>query len=118
MQALALVDAALIAQWNETYGDNQVTKISLENPVNDKVIVCGFEPFKESKYEGKGIILLSEKTRFALNVQKSGQITIKPIIGNSEAAPAESNELNKKEGTIVIILSRDCPRRNIPLILR
>ena len=89
---IALVDTALIAQWNETYGEKEVTKVSLENPVAKKVVVCQFKPFKESKYEGKGLLLLSEKTQAALNTKRGAQILVKPIIGQQKSETADSNE--------------------------
>ncbi len=102
---VALIDSALIGQWNETYGDNQVTKVQLENPINDKSLICKFKPFKESKYEGKEIIQLSEKTQLELKVEKGGQIVVKPFIDQEEDEmpdSVESDESTTKVDTSTI----------------
>jgi hypothetical protein len=98
---VALIDNALIGQWNEIYGDNQITKVSLENPINAKSLICQFKSFKESKYEGKGVIQLSEKTQLALKVERGAQIVVKPVIGQSEGETpdlAESEESTTEAG--------------------
>lgn len=94
---LTLIDGALIAQWNETFGDGQVTKVSLENPIMGKSLITNFEALKSSKYEGKGIVQLSEKSRLALNVRSGSQILLKPIIGESEEATLELDEYTQQE---------------------
>ncbi len=85
--SLTLIDTALIAQWNEVFGERKVCKVSIENPVMGKSLITNYEAFKESKYEGKNIVQLSEKTRLALNVTRGAQILLKPIIGQAEETP-------------------------------
>ena len=119
--ALALIDTALIAQWNETFGDQKVNKISLENPVMGKSLICSFEAFKESKYEGKGIVQLSEKTRLALNIRKGDQILIKPIIGQPDEAKPALNQSHQQleRSALVRLLNRTCRlKHGTRLILR
>ena len=100
-----MVDTALIAQWNETFGDGQVAKVSLKNPVTGKSVVCEFKPFKESKFEGKGIVQLSDKTQAALDAKKGSQILLKPVTEDTKIEPSFSkksdsiNLRNQNQGT-------------------
>ena len=111
---LALIDTALIAQWNETFGDKKVNKISLENPVMGKSLICSFEAFKESKYEGKGIVQLSEKTRLALSIRKGDQILVKPIIGQPEEAKPALNQSHQQLEKAPV----QTPKPNLPVKTR
>jgi hypothetical protein len=122
--SIALIDTALIAQWNETYGDNQVTKVSLENSAAEKILECQFKPFKESKYEGRGLLLLSEKNQTALDVKKGEQILIKPIIGQTKnetltfkEAPAAIKKTGPAvpESVSVLRYEKSSPSPNVPV---
>ncbi len=84
----ALVDIAQIAQWTETFGDKRISKITVHNLQTGKTVNCTFKPIKESKFEGKGIIQIPEKTQFALRVKKGERVSIEPILENQDAAPS------------------------------
>ncbi len=92
---IVLLDTALIAQWNETFGNDQITKISVENPLTHKCVVCQFKPFKESKFEGKGIVQLSDKIQTELGIKKGAKILIKPISDPTEIETSTSNQPDK-----------------------
>ena len=95
---LVRIDSALIAQWMELYGKRNITEIIIEDPETGKTIRCGFKPIKDSKLEGKGVILMPEKIQVALGIQKGAQVTIKPEMGNldSNADMDESESANEE----------------------
>ena len=99
---LVRIDSALIAQWIELYGKRHIAEIIIEDPETGKTMRCGFKPFKDSKLEGKGIILMPEKIQLALGVQKGAQVTIKPEMGNhdSNANMYESEPTNKETNSL------------------
>ena len=77
---VAQVDGALIAQWAELFGDKPIKEITVENTVTGKRMRCKFKPIKEQKYEGKGIVMISQKIQQTLQTQKGALVTIRPII--------------------------------------
>jgi hypothetical protein len=96
----ANLDAALIAQWEETYGDEQpITQVTLENPDSGKTLSIPFKAFRESKYEGKGLVLLSDKLQTALRVQRGAKILVKPIIGDKGRSPETEADMKKPQQT-------------------
>jgi hypothetical protein len=90
----AHVDPALVAQWKEIYGDQPITRVILENKAFKRSLTCPFKAFRESRYEGKGLVLLSENLRNSLRVQKGAKILIKPKLGNLQPSSIVEEELD------------------------
>jgi len=98
----AHIDPALVAQWREIYGDQPITRVILENTAFKRSLTCPFKAFRESRYEGKGLVLLSENLRNSLRVQKGAKILIKPKLGNQQPSSIVEDELKApKEETAV-----------------
>jgi len=94
----AYVDRALIVQWAEMYGDQPINKIILDAS-NGKTVQCKFRPFRETKYENRGLVQLSEKIQNSLHIQKGNKVLITPILEDQEdeaAVPIEKIEKTKK----------------------
>ena len=89
----AYIDRALIVQWAEIYGDDQqIKKIILEDTSSGKITQCKFRPFRDTKYENKGIIQLSEKIQTALNIKKGSHVLVKPVLETKEDPETVSSE--------------------------
>ena len=86
------IDRALIAQWNELYGDNKIEEAMIEETTTGKSLRCKIQLIKESKYEAKGLIQMSEGAQRALKIQKGAQVLVKPVIKNQEDTDAASDE--------------------------
>lgn len=74
------VDSAIISRWNEMFGDKKINEVTIEDTVTGKQLRCKFKPFKETKYEGKGVIQMSDKVQQALHTKKGALVKVKPII--------------------------------------
>ena len=74
------VDSAIIGRWNEMFGDKKIEEVTIEDTVTGKQLRCKFKPFKESKFEGKGVIQMSEKIQQALHTKKGALVKVKPIV--------------------------------------
>jgi hypothetical protein len=70
----------LIGQWREFCGDKKIEEIIIEDTTNGKRARLKFKPIQESKYEGKGIVQLSEKTQNELQTKKGTLVLVRPII--------------------------------------
>jgi len=75
----AYIDRALIVEWAEMYGEMPIKQIILEAPSTGKTIQCKFRPFREAKYENKGIVQISAKIQTALRIRKNSTLLIKPV---------------------------------------
>jgi hypothetical protein len=106
----AYIDSALIVQWAEVYGDKHITKITLEAPSTGKSMQCKFRPFKDTKYENKGIVQLPEKIQAALRIQKGIQILIKPLLEGQEETPAVTSETSDEPQEVVQTSKPEVPR--------
>ena len=94
----AYIDVALIVEWTEKYGDKPIEAIILEAPSTGKTIQCKFRPFREKKYENKGLIQLSEKIQTNLNIRKGSKVLVKPLLENPQdldATPKDKHETIK-----------------------
>lgn len=74
------VDSAIIGRWNEMFGDKKIEEVTIEDTVTGKQLRCKFKAFKESKFEGKGVIQMSEKVQQALRTKKGALVKVKPIV--------------------------------------
>ncbi len=74
------VDSAIIGRWNEMFGDKKIEEVTIEDTVTGKQLRCKFKPFKESKFEGKGVIQMSEKIQQELHTKKGALVKVKPIV--------------------------------------
>ena len=86
------IDRALIGQWNELYGDNKIEEAIIEETTTGKSLRCKFTPIKESKYEDKGVIQISENVQRKLKIQKGAQVLVKPVIKNQNEIESASDE--------------------------
>jgi hypothetical protein len=95
---VAFIDSALISEWMETFGNMHITQVKIQAPDTGKSLVCAFKPFLESKYDGKGIIQLSEKTQLALNLHRGAHILIEPLTEseNTSQSLVETNQPSKE----------------------
>ncbi|HLN44638.1 MAG TPA: hypothetical protein VK209_02925, partial [Candidatus Sulfotelmatobacter sp.] len=73
------IDSLLVHQWQELYGDKEISEVELET-LNGKTMHCKFKIIKDSKQEGKGTIQLPPKIQRTLNISKGELITLKPVI--------------------------------------
>ena len=89
---IAYVDCALMVQWKEEYGPKPIKHVNLEAPSTGKSYQCKFRPFKDSKYENKGIIQLPEKIQTALRVTKGTIVLVKPIFETPTLEPTETTQ--------------------------
>ena len=89
---VALIENSLITQWSQTYGHERIKLVTLTNPSTGKNVHCYFRPIKDSKYEGKGVVQLSEKLQNSIDVKKGAQVILKPVIDDIEA----TNPITKK----------------------
>jgi len=91
---IAYVDSALLVQWKETYGTKLIKQISIEAPSTRKSMQCKFRPFKDTKYENKGIVQLPEKIQTDLRIVRGTLVLIKPVF---EAKTQESESTSQDE---------------------
>jgi hypothetical protein len=73
------VDRALIGQWSEFYGDKKIKEAIVESVTTKKKQQCPFEPIKDSKFEGIGVVQLSEKLKTNLAIKRGDKVTIIPV---------------------------------------
>ncbi|MBT0159869.1 hypothetical protein G4O51_07780 [Candidatus Bathyarchaeota archaeon A05DMB-2] len=73
------IDNALIAQWNDLYGDKEIEEVDIE-ALNGKTTRCKFKNIKDSKYQGKGIIQIPEKLQITLEATKGELVMVKPVV--------------------------------------
>lgn len=73
------IDNALIAQWNDLYGDKEIEEVDIE-ALNGKTTRCKFKNIKDSKYQGKGIIQIPEKLQIILEATKGELVMVKPVV--------------------------------------
>ena len=91
---IAYVDTALLVQWKETFGNKLIKKVSLEAPSTGRMTQCKFRPFKDTKYENKGIVQLPDKLQSDLRVARGTLVLIKPVFENK---PQESTSPSQEE---------------------
>jgi hypothetical protein len=77
---VALIDRSLIDQWNELCGEKKIEEVIVEDTTNGKRARLRFKPIQDSKYEGKGVVQLSNKTQTELQTKKGTLILVRPII--------------------------------------
>ncbi len=106
----AYVDRALIVEWAETYGDWPIKYILLEVPSTGKTTQCKFRPFKDTKYENKGVVQISAKIQTALHIQKDSKILIKPVLEVQEDLDRASAEKTGSSFTSIEPSESDLPR--------
>jgi hypothetical protein len=73
------IEKAVIAEWKKLYPKKKIEKVDAET-LNGKTTRCKFQPLKDSKHEGKGIIQIPEKIQQTLQAKKGGLVMIKPVI--------------------------------------
>ena len=78
------IDRAAIASWKEQFGDKDIKEVSLEETRTGKKIRCKFQPIKDAKLEGKGILQIPEKIQQALQTKKGALVIVKPIVEEEE----------------------------------
>jgi len=74
------IDNGLLAQWYEMFGSENIAKVKLESPVTGKQAICKFAPFKDSKYDNKGIIQVPKKIQDELVTHKGAHVLVTPIV--------------------------------------
>lgn len=74
------LDRALIGEWRERYGANSVEEVIVTGVDAKKQVRCRFEGIKNSKFDGLGIIQISNRVQAKLGVKKGSTVTVKPVI--------------------------------------
>jgi len=73
-------DEALVERWEEFYGLQKIEEVIINNVFLGKSVCCKFKIFKDSKFEGKGLIQIPKSTRQELAVKEGSLVTIKPVV--------------------------------------
>jgi hypothetical protein len=113
----AYIDIALIVQWSEIYGDKPIKQITLEAPSTGKTTQAKFRPFKDTKYENRGIVQLSEKIQTALQIQKGSKVLIKPVLEVQEDTETVQAKKTKNPHKSITPSKPDLIRREDPGVI-
>ena len=73
------IDNQAILQWQELYGDKEITEVDVET-LNGQTTRCKFKPIKDSKLEGKGIIQVPQKIQLTLQTSQGELVMVKPVV--------------------------------------
>lgn len=73
------IEKAVIEQWKNLYPNKTIKEIDAET-LKGKTTRCKFQPIKDSKQEGKGIIQIPEKIQLTLQTTKGELVMVKPVI--------------------------------------
>jgi hypothetical protein len=74
------LDRALIGEWRERYGANSIEEVIVSNVETKKTVRCKFEAIKNSKFDGLGIIQVSNRVQASLGAKKGSTVIVKPVI--------------------------------------
>lgn len=77
------IDSNLLSQWEESGEGVKIQEVFIET-FGGKTIQCKVKPIKDSKFEGKGVILMPEKMQSALEIKKGELVKVKPVIAQLE----------------------------------
>ncbi|XHH09304.1 MAG: hypothetical protein ACFCUE_01385 [Candidatus Bathyarchaeia archaeon] len=77
------LDRALIGEWRERYGVNSVDEVLVTAVESKKTSRCAFQPIKNSKLEGVGVVQVSHKVQASLGVKKGSLVIVKPVLKES-----------------------------------
>ncbi|RLI47216.1 hypothetical protein DRO69_01175 [Candidatus Bathyarchaeota archaeon] len=73
----AQVDEERLMEWANLFDGKDINEIEIES-FRGKKTVCNVKKISDSKLQGKGLILLSEKTCRALEIEKGDFVKVKP----------------------------------------
>ena len=73
------IDNQAILQWQELYGDKEITEVDVET-LNGQTTRCKFKPIKDAKLEGKGIIQVPQKIQLTLQTSQGELVMVKPVV--------------------------------------
>ena len=79
------IDSTLIQRWKQLYGETKIEEVQVEETCTGKKLRCKFNPIKDSKFSGKGIIQMPQKLLLTLQTRKGALVMVKPIIKQTEA---------------------------------
>ena len=74
------VDRVLIGQWKELYGEKKIEDATVENKLTGKTKRCKFQPIKDAKLEGQGIVQIPDRMQAALGIKKGTTVKIRPVV--------------------------------------
>lgn len=74
------VDRALIGEWKELYGDKKIEEAEVEAVSTGKRTRCKFQPIKNSKLEGQGVVQLPDKVQQTLEIKKGTVVLVRPVV--------------------------------------
>jgi hypothetical protein len=76
---VARIDAAVLESWRQL-AEEKIREVEIEETRTGKRLRCKFKPIKDAKYEGKGVVQLSEKAQLLLDTHKGSLVVVKPVI--------------------------------------
>jgi hypothetical protein len=74
------IESAVLAKWRDVFGDREITEVIIEETSTGKQVRCKYQPIKDAKLEGKGVIQIPDKLLLALGTHKGALVTVKPIV--------------------------------------
>jgi hypothetical protein len=74
------VDRALVGRWRELYGDKKIVEAIVEEVATGKKVRCRFEPIKDSKLEGQGVVQVSLRIQKSLGIKKGVTVLVRPAV--------------------------------------
>jgi hypothetical protein len=74
------VDRALVGQWRELYGDKKIEEAVVEEASTGKKVQCRFEPIKDSKLEGQGVVQVPLRIQKSLGIKKGATVLVRPVV--------------------------------------
>lgn len=73
------IDKETLARWKNMLEGKEIEYVEIE-ALNGKTAKCKVKPIKDSKYIGKGIVQIPQKTQLILETKKGEPVKIRPII--------------------------------------
>jgi hypothetical protein len=74
------VDRALLGEWKELYGDKKIEEATVENKKTGKTTRCKFQPIKDAKLEGQGMVQIPDVMQANLGLKKGEVVRIRPVV--------------------------------------
>ena len=78
------IDSKLIQRWKQLYGETKIEEVQVEETCTGKKLRCKFNPIRDSKFSGKGVIQMPQKVQLILQTKKGALVMVKPIIERTE----------------------------------
>ena len=73
-------DGGIPERWKDFYGDKTIEEVIIEDTVKGKKVRSKFKITKNPRFEGKGLIQMSESLQETLEVKKGSLVLVKPAV--------------------------------------